>query len=90
MHKTNLLLDIEYGALLRGNVDEEHFRILIDLSPIHSEKVMFALRDYLVHGHSRKDICERYGLNNGYLSISISRITRISRLIYSAIPYYSK
>ncbi|WP_280174214.1 PapB/FocB family fimbrial expression transcriptional regulator [Escherichia coli] len=71
-------------------MDEEHFRILIDLSPIRSEKVMLALRDYLVHGHSRKDICERYDLNNAYLSISISRITRISRLIYSAIPYYSK
>ncbi|EET4711919.1 TPA: transcriptional regulator [Escherichia coli O156:H25] len=74
----------------QGNLDEEHFRILIDLSPIRSEKVMLALRDYLVHGHSRKDICERYDLNNAYLSISISRITRISRLIYSAIPYYSK
>ncbi|HBC1707609.1 TPA: adhesin biosynthesis transcription regulatory family protein [Escherichia coli] len=88
MDKTNLLLDIKYGALLRGNVDAEHFRILIDISPIHSEKVILALRDYLVHGHSRKDVCERYGLNNGYFSISISRITRISRLIVNAIPYY--
>lgn len=81
-------MSIEQGALLCGKVDQDLFYILLEISPIHSEKVMLAMRDYLVHGHCRRDVCNRYGLNNGYFSVSISRLIRINQLIIAALPYY--
>ena len=81
-------IEIERGALLCGKVDKDLFYILLEISPIHSKKVMLAMRDYLVHGHSRRDVCNRYGLNNGYFSVSISRLIRINQLIIAALPYY--
>ncbi|UMS29253.1 transcriptional regulator [Escherichia coli] len=84
------MLDLKQGGMLRGNVDKDHFRILIALSSIHSDKVMLSLRDYLVYGHSRRDVCNRYKLNNGYFSVSLARLMRISQLVALAVPYYTE
>ncbi|AUM10818.1 PapB/FocB family fimbrial expression transcriptional regulator [Escherichia coli] len=83
------MLNIKQGTLLCGQVDESLFRILVEISSIHSERVILAMRDYLVHGHSRKDVCNRYCLNNGYFSVSLSRLVRVNQLIISALHYYS-
>ncbi|EFN7977363.1 transcriptional regulator [Escherichia coli] len=76
------------GGLLRGEVNDEHFRLLVSISSIHSEKVILALKDYLVDGRSRKYVCDSYKLNNGYFSVSLSRLTRISQIIARIVRYY--
>ncbi|ENY3616614.1 adhesin biosynthesis transcription regulatory family protein [Escherichia coli O8:H49] len=83
-HCCNSGLDI----LSSGNVPEEKFWLLIDISPIHSEKVIVALLDYFVTGKSRKDICEEHNINNGYLSTSIARLNQINQMAKRLSKYY--
>ncbi|HGU0090813.1 TPA: PapB/FocB family fimbrial expression transcriptional regulator, partial [Escherichia coli] len=47
--------------LIPGFVSEVAFDLLIELSSVHSIKIINALHDYLVLGDSRKIACERYG-----------------------------
>ncbi len=62
-------------------IPEKQFGILIELSSIKSEKMIDALRDHLVGGESRKIVCERYNVNQGYLSICLARLLRIYHLV---------
>ncbi|HBM8358716.1 TPA: transcriptional regulator, partial [Escherichia coli] len=39
------------GILLPGEVSERHFWLLIEISGMHSEKVINALREHLVMGY---------------------------------------
>lgn len=87
--KEIMLSRIRRGALIPEKVNEEHFWLLISISSIHSEKVIQALRDYLVLGASRKDVCERYDVNNGYFSTSLKRLQRISQIAAQMVIYYS-
>lgn len=57
---------------------------------MHSEKVILALKDYLVYGYTRKYVTERYGVNNGYFSISLARLTNVSKVVLKLIPYYQE
>ncbi|EOT6108852.1 PapB/FocB family fimbrial expression transcriptional regulator, partial [Escherichia coli] len=41
-------------SLIPGKMPEDFFEILIELSAIHSQKIINALRDYLVSGDTRK------------------------------------
>lgn len=76
--------------LKAGKLAEEHFWLLIEISSIHSERVILALKDYLVFGYTRKYVTERYGVNNGYFSVSLARLTNISKLVLELIPFYKK
>lgn len=40
------------GILLPGEVSERHFWLLIEISGMHSEKVINALREHLVMGYT--------------------------------------
>ncbi|HGU3972663.1 TPA: PapB/FocB family fimbrial expression transcriptional regulator, partial [Escherichia coli] len=41
------------SGLQRASVNDEHFSLLIEISPIRSEKTIVALREYLVYGYSK-------------------------------------
>lgn len=84
-----MLARIRRGALIPEQVNEDHFWLLIGVSSIHSEKIIQALRDHLVLGVSRKDVCERYDVNNGYFSTSLNRLQRISHAAAQMVNYYS-
>lgn len=86
----DFLARMRKGALIPAEVPEEKFWLLIEVSSIYSEKVILALRDYLVSGISRKQVCESYGMNNGYFSTSLNRLVRISKTISDLAPYYSQ
>ena len=62
------LLKLRESALSSGSMSEEQFFLLIGISSIHSDRVILAMKDYLVSGRSRKDVCEKYQMNNGYFS----------------------
>lgn len=64
------------------------FWLLIDISSIHSEKVILALRDHLVMGESRKAACEQHNVANSYFCVSLNRLHRINKLVSQLVPYY--
>ncbi|WNU18213.1 adhesin biosynthesis transcription regulatory family protein [Escherichia coli] len=68
------LLNIRESVLLPGSMSEMHFFLLIGISSIHSDRVILAMKDYLVGGHSRKEVCEKYQMNNGYFSTTLGRL----------------
>ncbi|HED0168020.1 TPA: adhesin biosynthesis transcription regulatory family protein [Salmonella enterica subsp. enterica serovar Mississippi] len=77
-------------SLIPGEIAEEHFWLLIEISPIHSEKIIGALKDFLVTGYSRKEVCERHGISPGYFSGALGRFRHVSLTISQLIPYYIK
>ncbi|EFN9723818.1 transcriptional regulator [Escherichia coli] len=83
------LLNIRESALLPGSMSEMHFFLLIGISSIHSDRVILAMKDYLVGGHSRKEVCEKYQMNNGYFSTTLGRLIRLNALAARLAPYYT-
>ncbi|EBA1561076.1 transcriptional regulator [Salmonella enterica subsp. enterica serovar Poona] len=75
--------------LVAGALTSEWFELLIEISPIHSSKVIKALRAHLVDGDSRKSVCERYGVNAGYMSICMGRLFHINQIVGKLALYYS-
>lgn len=75
-------------ALIPGEVPEGVFNVLIELSAIHSEKIINALRDHLVSGETRKTSCERHGASVSYFSVALGRLFRVSQLVSQLAPYY--
>lgn len=67
--------------LIPGRVDKKQLMYLIDISSIRSRKVINALEDYFVSGQSRKRICNKHKVNQGYLSIKIREIQEVSSKI---------
>ncbi|EOU3971286.1 TPA: adhesin biosynthesis transcription regulatory family protein [Salmonella enterica] len=87
----NIRLDyfLKKRGILPGTIDEEHFWLLMEILPIHSEKVICAMRDHLISGISRKEVCQKYSVNNGYLSISISRLNYVHQIVMNMVHYYT-
>lgn len=77
------------GTLKPGTVSEDMFHILIDISAIRSEKVIYALRNFFVDGKTRKEICEEFDVNPGYLSTKIKELQLLMSKIVSIYPYYN-
>lgn len=75
-------------VLIPGKVSEHLFDVLIELSGIHSEKIINALRDHLVSGETRKISCERYGASTSYFSVALGRLFHVSQLASRLAPYY--
>ncbi|UAL58218.1 adhesin biosynthesis transcription regulatory family protein [Edwardsiella tarda] len=74
--------------LMPGKISENHFYLLIEVSPIHSEKVINALRDFLVMGYPRREACERNRVSQGYFSGALGRIQRTHQMVSKLIPFY--
>lgn len=70
------------------SLSSEQFDLLVELSSIHSKKVILAMHDHLVLGDSRKVVCERYGVNAGYLSVCIGRLLRVERNVSKLVRFY--
>ncbi|HIH9051488.1 TPA: PapB/FocB family fimbrial expression transcriptional regulator [Escherichia coli] len=67
---------------------EKQYWLLIEISSIHSEKVINALRDYMVLGGRRKDVCERYGVSQSYFSCSLKRFLYIHQVVGRLVFFY--
>lgn len=76
--------------LLPAQVQEDHFWLLAEISPIHSEKVIQALKDFLVLGYTRREACERHGVSAGYFSVSLGRLQHVSRVVSKLTPWYAQ
>ncbi|EHR8284211.1 transcriptional regulator [Escherichia coli] len=76
--------------LAPGKVSEKHFNKLIEISAIHSEKVILALKDYYVVGANRKCACSRHNVSQGYFSISVRKLQKLNEMIVDIIQFYIK
>ncbi|EBS5579410.1 hypothetical protein DPU24_26140 [Salmonella enterica subsp. enterica serovar Oranienburg] len=83
--------DFSYSSvnpLSPGLVSEEHFRLLIDLSSVRSERMKNALKAYFVDGKVRKEICKQFKLSAGYLSVKIREIQCLCCRVIDLYPYF--
>ncbi|ENT2734507.1 PapB/FocB family fimbrial expression transcriptional regulator [Escherichia coli] len=87
---TSLNKGAKNKMLIPGFVSEAAFDLLIELSSVHSIKIINALHDYLVSGDSRKIACERHGANSSYFSIALGRLFRINQIVSQLASYYSE
>lgn len=71
-----------------GEMTDTHFNLLVALTAVHSEKVILALRRYLVDGYPRKDACEYYNVSPGYFSICLNKLERTYRTARVLANYY--
>lgn len=88
--RRNHIYSVRKNFLTTGQVPDDVFWLLIEISAIRSEKLIQALYDHLVHGTPRKSICERYGVNNGYISTSLSRLEKVNHMVMQLIPHHIK
>ncbi|HBA9649741.1 PapB/FocB family fimbrial expression transcriptional regulator [Escherichia coli] len=75
-------------ALIPGEISEDFFWLLVELSATHSDKITNALRDHLVFGDTRKVSCERYGASISYFSVALGRLFHVSQIVSQLAPYY--
>ncbi|WP_374989767.1 PapB/FocB family fimbrial expression transcriptional regulator [Escherichia coli] len=61
-----------------GEMPECFFWSLIKLSPFRSERVVHALKDFLVIGCTKKEVCERYKVSCSYFSVALQKILYIN------------
>ena len=89
MNNSGLYLSKKHGrTLLPGKMSESQFWLLAEISPVHSEKVLNALRDFLVLGYTRREACERHEVSQGYFSGALGRIQRTHQAVSSLVPFY--
>lgn len=67
-----------------------YFELLLELTPIYSEKVIGALRDFLVMGIGRKEACFRNGVSLAYFSIVLRRFKHTESVVYKIHNNYSE
>ncbi|EFN2600129.1 transcriptional regulator [Escherichia coli] len=77
-------------TLSSGCMSEYYFWLMVEISPIHSEKVIYALRDFLVMGYTRKEACERNEVSQSYLSCALKRFQIINRNVVKMVRFYIK
>lgn len=74
--------------LMAGDMCEEHYQMLIELSKIRSKKITAALKEYLVNGKARGEICEQYDVDPGNFSRKLAELQTLSKKIVTLYPYY--
>ncbi|KAE9942964.1 transcriptional regulator [Escherichia coli] len=78
----------EKDVLIPGKVSEFVFPLLMELSSVRGERVIYALRDFLVWGYTRKEVCERYGVTYSYFSKALKRVCRVGNIIVCLLEHY--
>lgn len=88
--KRHIVLSSGSGNVFESNrIPEVQFWLLIEVSSFYSEKIIKAMRDYLVSGHSRREVCERYNVNPGNFSTSLRRLHELDVLVSQLAPFYT-
>lgn len=87
--RSSFYLKSNKHKLSSASLTEELFWMLIEISPLHSEKVIWALRDFLVFGYTRREVCEIYNVSRSYFSISLGRISHVNNVVSSLVLYYN-
>ncbi|HGE5436100.1 TPA: PapB/FocB family fimbrial expression transcriptional regulator [Escherichia coli] len=81
---------VRRGGIGPGSINDEQFELLVELSPVYSHKAIKSMRDHLVLGHTRKCVCERYNISNGYMSTCLSKLSYTHNLVSCLVKFYKK
>ena len=73
-------------VVMPGEVNDNLFEGIINISSIRSEKVIMSLYEYFVLGFTRNEICSKNGINPGYLSIKIREFHDLYKKIHTIFP----
>lgn len=73
---------------VQGGMSIAHFRLLIELSSINSEKAVNALEGFLVLGMDRQSVYKYYGISPGYFSILLKKIRQTESIASILFRYY--
>lgn len=87
--KDSYLYSTRVSGLRAGQVSQVHFRLLINISNMHSTKVILALEDFFVFGLTRQEACEKHHVAQGYFSISLRRLQELSAQVVLMYPHYA-
>ncbi|EPC0821986.1 PapB/FocB family fimbrial expression transcriptional regulator (plasmid) [Escherichia albertii] len=79
---------INGSKLTPASLSNEHFWMLIEICPVYSEKMIRALRDFLVLGKERKNICELHNVSLSYFSVTLGRVSYVNEIVSSLTSYY--
>lgn len=79
---------IKRGVIKPGMLNDEQYELLVELSPVYSSKVIYAMRDYLVAGYPRKAACERHNVSNGYLSTCLKKLYYTNSVVIQLMQIY--
>ncbi|MBJ9325130.1 hypothetical protein I5501_23310 [Citrobacter freundii] len=71
-----------------GEISEQHFQLLMDISSIRGKKISRALKEYFVKGKSRTEACRSCNTDPGNFSRKVEEIQMLSNKIINIYPYY--
>ncbi|EJZ3074356.1 transcriptional regulator [Escherichia coli] len=78
----------QYNCIIPGEMPESQFWLLVEISPIHSERMIMALKSFFVDGYSRKEVCVKYNISPGYFSGALGRFHRVVFMVTQLAPYH--
>ncbi|TKV22984.1 fimbrial protein [Citrobacter sp. wls613] len=81
-------LEKKNHILPSGNMSDDEFWFLIELTPIRSDKIIRALHDYFVLNRPRSNCCDKHGVSNGYFGVCISRFEHVIQVVNALLNYY--
>ncbi|CAD6074472.1 TPA: PapB/FocB family fimbrial expression transcriptional regulator [Escherichia coli] len=71
-----------------GRMSKEHFYGLIEISGIHSQRMIGALEDYCVNGEERKEVCAKHNVSQGYFSVCLKKFQMVNKTVAGLLPHY--
>lgn len=74
--------------LLPGKIEDVQFFLLVEISSIHSKKVVQALGEHLIYGYSRKEACSRHSVSLSYFSSALKKLRKINKCVCWLVPFY--
>lgn len=86
--RDNYLFGGKPGHLIQGEVNGEHFKLLIEISNIRSKKIIYALEEHFVSGRDIKSLCEEYKMSTSYFWISLRRFQEVSHCVARMCEFY--
>lgn len=83
-------MDVDVPDLTPGAVDLEHFELLLSDTATSGEKVIAALRDYLVYGVDYKEATTNHGANVSQFYKRLNSIKKKHIFAAKVSKFYTK
>ncbi|HEY2453097.1 MAG TPA: PapB/FocB family fimbrial expression transcriptional regulator [Scandinavium sp.] len=75
------------GVMNPGEVNIQHFRLLMMLCPVRNPAMQKALEDVFVHGITRKEACLYCNVAQSHFSIKYRQFQFINQVVARISPY---
>ncbi|QUE78390.1 adhesion biosynthesis transcriptional regulator (plasmid) [Stutzerimonas stutzeri] len=82
-------MKVDGSVLIAGNVEPEHFELLLSDTKTSGEKVIAALRDHLVNGMSAKEATYKHGVTPSQFYNRLNGIQQKHAFICSVLKFYT-